>query len=121
MSNRSSLYTLLLIAPLAWAGLLLLTRFVPPNALLAFVGFFLILSVALTSTCAPAAYFVGRHIFSSQRYRTTVRHAMRQGALISLVIVLNLILRALHSWSVFMAIVILAAAVLLEVLSLARK
>ena len=43
------------------------------------------------------------------------------GTLLSLCIVCNLILRAFHSWNVFMAIVIFGAAVVIEVLSLARK
>ena len=120
MSNRSSLYTLLLIAPLAWGGLLLFTRLVAPSTALAFFVFFLILGVALTSVFAPLAYFIGLSFFSA-RYHATIRHAIRQGALLTLVIILNLILRALHSWSIFMAVVTLVAAVIIEILSLARK
>ncbi len=121
MSNRSSLLLLLLIAPFAWSGLLLFTYFVPPTSLLAFSTFFLALMVALTSTFSPLAYVIGSRALSLRIYRKTMRHAIRQGALLSLVIVLNLILRALQSWSIFTAIVIVGAAVVLEVLSLARK
>ncbi|QBD80985.1 hypothetical protein EPA93_35460 [Ktedonosporobacter rubrisoli] len=120
-TNRSSPYMLLLIAPVAWAALLLFTRFIAPEGILAFALFFLILSVALTSTLAPVAYFTGSRIFSSQRYRATARHALRQGGLLTLIVVLNLILLALHSWSIFTAIVIVVAALVLEILSLARK
>jgi hypothetical protein len=35
--------------------------------------------------------------------------------------VLNLILRALHSWTISMALVIVVAAIIVEVLFLARK
>jgi hypothetical protein len=121
MTRRASIYTLLLMAFVAWGGLLLFTRFVPPQSLLAFCAFFLLLAIALTGTFSPLAYVVGLRVFSLRHYRATLRHAIRQGILLSLVIVLNLILRALHSWSIFAAIVIVVVAVVLEVLSLARK
>lgn len=120
MTNRTALYTLLLLAPLAWGGLLLFTYFVPPG-LASFVVLFVLLGVALTSTFSPLAYFVTLRFLSSRLYRVTVRHALRQGALLSLCIILNLILRALHSWNIFTAVVIFVAAVVVEVLSLARK
>ena len=121
MTNRSALYTLMLLAPLAWGGLLLFTYFVPPHTMLAFVALFVLLGVALTSTFSPLAYFVTLRFLSSRLYRATVRHALRQGALLSLCIVLNLVLRALHSWNIFTGVVIFVAAVVVEVLSLARK
>ncbi len=121
MSNRAALYILMLLAPIAWVGLLFFTRFVPPLSILAFIAFFLLLTVALTSTLTPLAYGIGLRFISSQIYRATVRHALRQGALLSLCIVFNLVLRALHSWNIFTAIVIVAVAVVIEVLSLARK
>lgn len=111
----------MIVAPIAWGGLLLFTHFVPPQTTMAFVVFFLLLSVAQTCTLTPIAYVIGTRLLASRRYHTTVRHALRQSALLSLVIVLNLILRALHSWNIFMAIVIFVAAVVVEVLSLARK
>jgi hypothetical protein len=121
MTNRAALYTLLVLAPLAWGGLLLFTRFVPPHTLLAFVAFFMLLTVALISTFSPLAYLISLRFLASRLYRATIRHALRQGALLSLCIVLNLILRALHSWSIFTAVVIFVAAIVIEVLSLARK
>ncbi len=121
VTNRAALYTLLVLAPLAWGGLLLFTRFVPPHTLLAFVAFFMLLTVALISTFSPLAYLISLRFLASRLYRATVRHALRQGALFSLCIVLNLILRALHSWSIFTAVVIFVAAIVIEVLSLARK
>lgn len=121
MTSRFSLYMLLIIAPVAWVGLLLFTRFVPPQSLLAFLVFFLIMGVALTSTFAPITYFIGHRVLRSGRFRPTVRQALRQGTLLSLVVILNLLLRALHSWNIFMAIVILFAAIIMEVLFLAKK
>lgn len=121
MSNRSVLLILAGIAVLAWGGLRLFGRFVPPQSLLAFVVFLLILSVACTSTFAPVAYVIGGRLFSLRIYKVGIRPAIRQGALLSLVLVFNLILRALHSWNIFTAIVVLAVAVVVEVLSLARK
>lgn len=121
LTNRSALHFLIVLAPLAWAGLAIYAYFVPPRGLLAFVAFFLLLDVALTSAFSPIAYAISLRFISSRLYRATVRHAIRQGALLALVIVLNLILRALHSWNIFTAIIIVAAAIVIEVVSLARK
>jgi hypothetical protein len=111
----------MLIALSTWAALLLFTHYVPPNSIISFIAFFLILSVCLTSTFAPISYLFSRSLLTSRRHRITVRHAIRQGALLSLVVVLNLLLRALHSWSVVMGIVLLVAAIVIEILFLARK
>ena len=121
MTNRNALYTLIILALIGWGGLPLFTRFVPPHTVLAFVPFFVLLGVALTSTFSPVLYFISLRFLSSRGYRATVRHAIRQGALLALCIILNLILLALHSWNVFTAIVILGMAIVIEVLSLGRK
>src|SRR2546421_12811679 len=120
MSARSSIHRLLLITLVAWSGLLLFTFFVEPQSLLAFVIFFLIASVALTSIFAIIAYGISRYLLPSRIYHATIRRAIRQGALLSLAIMLNLILRILHSGSIFTAIMIVGAAVVLEVLALAK-
>lgn len=116
-----SLYPLLGVALLVWGLLLLFTHYVPPHDLLAFAAFFLLITIALTSTFVPIAYFVGLRFLSLRLYRTTMQHAIRQGMLLSLVIVLNLLLHILHSWSIFIAIVIFVAAIMIEILSLAKK
>ncbi len=121
LSNRATLYILLLLAPFLWGGLLLYTRFIPPHTLLAFIAFFLLIGIAITSTFSPVAYFIGLRFLSSRLYRTTIRHALRQGILLSLCIVLNLILLSLHSWNIFAAIIIFAAAIIIEIISMARK
>ena len=121
MTNRTSLNLLMLLAPLAWAALLLFTHFVPPQAVAAYVAFFVLLGVALTSTLSPLAYFISLRFVSSRLHRATVRHALREGALVSLWVVFNLLLRALHSWSLFVAIVSLGIIIVIEVLSLGRK
>ena len=121
IDGRTALYILALVAPLAWAALLLYARFVPPQGVLAFAAFFILLDVALTSTFTPLAYVIGLRFISPRLYRTTVRHALRQGALLALLIVFNLLLRALQSWSIFTALVSLTIVVVIEVLSLARK
>ena len=119
--RQISLYMLLPVALLAWSGLLLFTRYTAPTSLYAFTIFFLLLEVALISTLSPIAYFIGLRLFPRRLYDATKGHALRQGVLLSLVIVLNLLLRALHSWNIFTAIIILAVAIVIEVLSLARK
>ena len=121
INGRTTLYILALLAPLAWSALLLYTRFVPPQGVLAFAVFFILLDIALTSTLTPLAYVIGLRFFSPRLYRATTPHALRQGALLSLLIVFNLLLRALQSWSIFTAFVSLAIVVVFEVLSLARK
>lgn len=121
MTNRTALYLILLMAVLAWAGLLLFTRFVPPGSTLAFITFFLTLGIAITCTFSPLAYLFSLRFLSRRQYRPNVRHALRQGTLFALCIVLNLLLLSLHSWSIFAAIVIFVAAIVIEVLALARK
>jgi hypothetical protein len=121
MSARSSIYRLLLIILFAWSGLLLFTYFIEPQSLLALIIFFLIVSVALTSTFSIITYGIGRYLLPSRVYHTSIRRAIRQGALLSLAIVLNLILRILHSGSIFTAIMIIGAVAVLEVLVLAKK
>jgi hypothetical protein len=121
IQNRTALSLLLFMALLVWGGLITFTRFVPPDSVLAYTAFFVLLGVALTCTLAPIAYFIGLRFLSSRLYRATMRHALRQGALLSLCIVLNLLLRSLHSWNIFTAIVIFIAAIVVEVVSLGRK
>ncbi len=121
MSRRTSLYTLALSALVAWGGLLVFTRFVYPGTTLDFAVFFALLCVALTCTCGSIIYMSGHYIFAGRLYRATIRPAIRQGALLSLIIVLNLMLHALHSWNIFTAIVICLVAIVVEILALARK
>jgi hypothetical protein len=119
--RRTSLVTLAVLGLCAWGGLLAFTRFIAPTTLPAFVAFFAILIVALTGTLTPVAYFVGSRLIPSSRYRSTVRYALRQGLLLSLAVVLNLILRALHSWNPLMGVSIFGAAIVVEIMALARK
>ncbi|HEX4205535.1 MAG TPA: hypothetical protein VHZ51_15340 [Ktedonobacteraceae bacterium] len=121
MTNRASLYTLLVVALAAWGGLLLFTRWLAPTSIAVFLIFFLILLVALISTFAPVAYLLGHRVFAAGRARPPVRVAIRQSTLLSVVIVLNLLLKALHSWNLAMGVVMLGAAVVVEILFLARK
>jgi len=121
MTNRTALNMLMVFAPLLWVALIVFTYFVPPQAVQAYIAFFLLLSVALTSTLSPLAYFISLRFVSSRLHRATMRHALRQGVLLSLWIVFNLLLRALHSWNLFIAIVSLGIIIVIEVLSLGRK
>lgn len=121
LTNRVTLCILFVLALFTWAGLVVFTRYVPPQGIMAFVAFFLLLEVALASTFAPVAYVIGLRFISSRLYRATMRHALRQGILLSLCIVLNLILLALRSWNVVTAIIIFVVAIIVEIISLARK
>jgi hypothetical protein len=121
MTNRIALNMLMLLAPLAWAALLIFTHIVPPQSVQSYVTFFVLLGVALSSTLSPLAYFISHRFISSRLHRATMRHALREGTLVSLWVVFNLLLRALHSWSLFVAIVSLGIIIVIEVLSLGRK
>lgn len=121
LTNRAALYILFILAPFLWGGLLLYTRFIPPRTIPAFIAFFVLIGIAITSTFAPIAYFISLRFLSSRLARNTVRHSLRQGALLSLCVILNLILLSLHSWNIFAAIIIFAAAIVIEIVSLAKK
>ncbi len=121
MTRRGALYSMALVALLAWGALLAFTHFEPPNRIANFVVVFILLFVALVCTFAPLAYMISLRFISSRLYRATLRHSLRQGMLLALWIVINLVLRALHSWSLFTAIVSLGIVVVIEVLSLAKK
>jgi hypothetical protein len=119
--RKSSIYLLFFIAVSAWIILLLFTRFVAPSSLFAFCVFFLIFSIALSCTFAPIIYSIELRVFPKYHFYLLVRYALRQSALLTTAIVLNLIFLVLHTWNIVMALIILLAAVILEILFLARK
>ena len=121
LTNRTSLSILLLLAPFAWSGVLLFTRFVPPHSPLAYLVFFILLGVALTCTLSPLTYLIGLRLLTFRHYQPTVAHAIRQAALLSLCVIINLMLLSLHSWNIFAVIITLIAAIVIEMISLARK
>ena len=121
MTGRAVLYSSVAIAALAWVAVVLFTRFVAPTGFMAFTLLFVLLGVALTCTLTPITYGIGLRLITSHVYRATVSHAMRQALLLSLAVILNLLLLSLHSWNVFTGLIILAAAIVVEVLFLARK
>ena len=112
---------MVLLALLAWGALLAFTYVEPPNSVTKFVVVFVLLFVALACTITPLAYLISLRFISSRLYRATLRHALRQGVLLALWIVFNLVLRALHSWSIFTAIVSLGIVAVVELLSMAKK
>ena len=121
ITRRGALYSMALLALIAWGALLAFTHFEPPTAITNFVVVFILLFVALACTFSPLAYLISLRFISSRLYRATLRHSLRQGFLLSFWIVFNLVLRSLHSWSLFTAIVSLGIIAVIEVLSLARK
>ncbi|GHO86821.1 hypothetical protein [Dictyobacter formicarum] len=110
-----------MIAPLAWGGLLLFTYLVVPSSLFAILMFFGLLSLALMCSFFPLTHFLGQRLLFTRRYRATNRQALRQAGLLTIIILANLALRALHSWNILTAFIIIIAAVIVEILSLARK
>ncbi len=121
MTGRSVLYSSVVVALLAWSAVALFTRFVAPTGIMAFTLLFVLLGVALTGTLTPITYGIGLRLITSRIYRATISHAMRQALLLSLAVILNLLLLSLRSWNIFTGLIILAAAIVVEVLFLARK
>jgi hypothetical protein len=114
-------WLLFLSGLLCWGALLWFTYDVYPAATVTFFLFFLLLLGALTFTLIVPVYRIGIRFFFARSHRMTLPRAFSLSLVCALAIVLNLILRALHSWSLIMAVVIIAAAVVVDILLLARK
>ncbi len=121
MTGRVVLYSSVAVALVAWLAIAFFTRFVAPTSIMAFTLLFILLGIALTSTLTPITYGIGLRLITSRVYRATVSHAVRQALLLSLAAILNLLLLSLRSWNIFTGLIILAAAIVVEVLFLARK
>ena len=115
ISSRGLLIGMLIVALLAWGGLLLFTRYIAPQSVPSFLAFFALLSVALLCTLTPLTYLITRAM------RPRLGRATRQGGLISAWIIFNLLLRLLHSWSIFTAVISFGIIVVIEFLALGRK
>ena len=110
------------VALIAWIGLVLFGKLVAPEGALARLLFLFLLLIALTTTFTPIAQLVGSQFIRSKWYAQHAwRHALRQGALLALVIVANLTLKALDAWFWADILLIALAAVLVELIALARK
>lgn len=121
MRNRTFLFILCVIAPLAWGGLFLFTYLVTPTAVLPLLVFFVLLTVALLSIFFPLLYLLHARWLKRQRHRAILRQSFRQATLLTCMLLANLALRALHSWNLLTTLIILVIAIVLELLFLARK
>jgi hypothetical protein len=121
ISSRALLIGICIIALLAWGGLLLFTRFIAPQSVPSFLGFFALLSVALLCTLILLISLITRSLLIGRTTRLRLSQATRQAALISAWIIFNLLLRLLHSWSIFTAVVSFGIIVVIEFLALGRK
>lgn len=115
ISSRELLIIMLIVALLAWGSLLLFTRYIAPQSVPSFLAFFALLGVALLCTLTPLIYLITRAT------RPRLGRATRQAGLISAWIIFNLLLRLLHSWSIFTAVVSFGIIVVIEFLALGRK
>jgi hypothetical protein len=104
------------LALLSLGGLLLFTRFVPPASVQAIVCVFVLLTLTLLGTTAPLLYGIRKLFPRTRRDNFTTNHSLREAALLSTYIVFNVLLRVLHSWSLFSALVSAAIVVVLEIL-----
>lgn len=121
VSHRTQLSALSITALLAWGGLLLFTRYVPPQTVAALLTVFLLLGLALFCTFTPLIYLVTRMLLATRLIRPNIIHARRQALLLSTFILFNLLLRLLQSWSFFTAVVSLGIIVVIELLALGNR
>jgi hypothetical protein len=117
---RVLLVLLFIVALCAWGGLLLFTYYIQPKGAPAVIGAFLLLSPALFCTCTLLTYLISRVVLARRGRRPNVSLAVRQGGLISAWLIFNLLLRSLHSWSVFIAVVSFGIIVVIELLVIGR-
>jgi hypothetical protein len=108
------------IAMLLWMALALFTYFVPPHHLLLLALFLVLFGLATMCTLTPCISIFGS-LLLPRLYRAAPGHSLRQSTLLTLVLILNMILKALHSWEPLTGLISLVAAVILEALILARK
>lgn len=122
MASRHPILTMTVVALVAWVGLGLYGKFVPPEGTLARSLFLLLVFITLTATFTPIALLVGRRFVRSKWYAQHAgRHALRQGALVAFAIVANLALKALDAWFWADIILIALVVILVELIALARK
>ncbi len=122
MAIRHPVVTMAVVALFAWLGLGLFGKLVAPEGAFPRILFLLLLLIALTATFTPIAQLVGSRLVRSKWYALhAFRHALRQGLLIALAIVANLTLKALDAWFWADVLLIALAAVLVEIIAIARK
>ena len=122
MARRHPILFMMGVALVAWIGLGLFGKFVAPEGALARILFLLFVFITLTVTFSPIAQLVGRQFVRSKWYAQHAwRHALRQGALVALAIVANLVLKALDAWFWADIILIVFVVVLVELIALAPK
>ena len=122
MGMRHPLITLGGVAIVAWVGVGLFGKFVPPQGIVAPVLLLLLLFIALVASFVPLAQVVGVRAVRAKWYRQeSLRHALRQSMLLAGAIVANLALLLLRAWFWGDMVLILLAVLLVELIALARK
>jgi hypothetical protein len=104
----------------AWGGLLLFTYYVRPTGTPAILVVFVLLALALPSTCVLLTYLVLWLALTRRGQRPRWLQVLREGGLISAWLLFNLALSTLHSWSLFTAIVSFGIIVVVELLVLGQ-
>ncbi len=122
MATRHATLALVIVALGAWLSLILFGKLVAPGGTLPSLIFLVLLFIALAASFTPLAQLLGTRFVRSKWYaQRSLRHALRQGTLIALAIVTNLVLRALGAWAWADVILIALAVILVELIALARK
>src|SRR5260370_6892784 len=97
MSTRAQLSSLFASALLAWGGLLLFTRYVPPQTIAALLIVLALLGLALFCTFALLIYLITRAILATQLIRPNIRHVRRRALPLSIFLISTLPLLRLQS------------------------
>ncbi|SRR5258707_7895327 len=120
VSRRTLLMIIAASALGAWGGLLLFTYYVRPTGMPAILVVFILLALALPSTCVLLTYLVLWIVLTRRGQRPRWLQVLRESGLISAWLLFNLALSALHSWSLFTAIVSFGIIVVVELLVLGQ-
>jgi hypothetical protein len=119
ISRRALLIVIAVSALCTWGGLLLFTYYVQPQGA-ATIVVFLLLSIALYCTCTLLIYSISWAVLATRARRPSLAQALRESGLTTAWLIFNLLLSALHSWSIFSTVVSFGIIVVAELLVLAR-
>lgn len=120
LSNRALLIWIAVVALCMWGGLVLFTYYVQPVGMAAITAAFVLLALALFGTCTLLSYFISWGVLARRGRRPRILQALREGGLISLWLIFNLLLSSLHSWSIFITVIGFGIIVVVELLVLGR-
>lgn len=118
LNRRNLLIIIVILALCTWGGLALFTYYIQPSSLPAILAVFVLLGIALCCTCTVLIYLISWSILVRRARHPGVLQALRESGLITVWLLFNLLLSALHSWSVFTTVVSFGIIIVIELLAL---